>query len=299
MEQKIPVILYTDIGEDIDDSWALIMMLKQPQLKPLMILTDTGDTAYRGAICAKLLQIAGREEIEIGLGLPQSSKGFHNSLQGWLAGFQVEDYGGGVHRDGVGRMIELIMDSPEPVTVISITPAVSMAEALRREPRIAGKVRLVGMYGSIWKRHEGEDGAIAEYNVVKDIRAAQALFQAPWRDFTITPLDTCGLVRLRNDLYRRIEHATDPVIRALMASYNVWKAWHGHRIDGTSSLLFDTVAVHLASSTAFLKMETMILRVDEEGYTRQDPVHGQAVEAAIEWENLEGYCKFLVDTLLN
>ncbi len=32
MDDKIPVILDTDIGSDIDDTWALAMMLKSPEL---------------------------------------------------------------------------------------------------------------------------------------------------------------------------------------------------------------------------------------------------------------------------
>ena len=40
MSNKIPVILDTDIGSDIDDTWALAMMLKSPELDVKLIVTD-------------------------------------------------------------------------------------------------------------------------------------------------------------------------------------------------------------------------------------------------------------------
>jgi len=41
------VVLDTDIGEDIDDTWALCQLLKTPELEPLLVTTDTEDPAYR------------------------------------------------------------------------------------------------------------------------------------------------------------------------------------------------------------------------------------------------------------
>jgi inosine-uridine nucleoside N-ribohydrolase len=56
--EKIPVILDTDIGSDIDDVWALVMLLNSPELDVKLILTANGDTVYRARIVAKLLEAA-------------------------------------------------------------------------------------------------------------------------------------------------------------------------------------------------------------------------------------------------
>jgi hypothetical protein len=42
---RIPVILDTDIGTDIDDTWALAMLLKSPELDAKLVVSDSGDTA--------------------------------------------------------------------------------------------------------------------------------------------------------------------------------------------------------------------------------------------------------------
>ena len=68
--KKIPVVLDTDIGTDIDDTWALAMMLKSPELDVRLIVTDTGDTTYRAKIVAKMLEIGGRTDVSVGIGVP-------------------------------------------------------------------------------------------------------------------------------------------------------------------------------------------------------------------------------------
>ena len=70
--KKIPVILDTDIGDDIDDTWALIALLKSPELDLKLVVTDYGNTVYRAKIVARLLEIAGRTEVPVAIGLKTS-----------------------------------------------------------------------------------------------------------------------------------------------------------------------------------------------------------------------------------
>ena len=59
---KKPVILDTDIGIDIDDTWALAMLLNSPELDLRLVSVATGDAAYRARLAAKFLDRAGRAE---------------------------------------------------------------------------------------------------------------------------------------------------------------------------------------------------------------------------------------------
>ena len=52
MNHKIPVILDTDIGNDIDDTWALGMLLNSPEFDLKLLLTSTGDARYRAKVAA-------------------------------------------------------------------------------------------------------------------------------------------------------------------------------------------------------------------------------------------------------
>ena len=223
MEQntpRIPVILDTDIGSDIDDTWALAMLLRCPELDVRLILSDTGNTEYRARIIARLLEIAGRTDIPVGIGIKQTEKMGPQSP--WVDGYELSSYPGIVHQDGVRAAIDVLSRSPVPVSLVCIGPVSNIAEVLRSAPDVAPKTRFVGMHGSIRKQHGGRDGAIAEYNVKQDVKACQAVFEAPWLNITITPLDTCGQVRLRGPKYAAITVDRDPLMRALIENYRIW-----------------------------------------------------------------------------
>ena len=67
---RVPVVLGTDIGTDIDDTWALAMLLRCPELEPRLVVTATGDTSYRARLAAGILTAGGRDDVPIGVGIP-------------------------------------------------------------------------------------------------------------------------------------------------------------------------------------------------------------------------------------
>lgn len=298
--RPIPVILDTDIGGDIDDAWALAMMLKSPELDVKMIVSDSGNTEYGARLIGKMLEVAGRCDVEIGVGLWQDAR--TGAQEAWVRDYTLAGYPGRVHRDGVEAMIRFLRESPEPVTLIAIGPAPNLRVALAKAPDIAGKVNFVGMYGSLRRQLHGQEGTIPEYNVIYDLQAAMAVFAAPWRSATLTPLDTCGLVRLTGERYRKVRECREPLTQAVIENYRLWAArpsWHdaATTFGETSSVLFDTVAIHLAYSTRFLVMERMGVRVDGQGYTRRDD-QAKPFDVAIDWSDLAGYEDDLVERML-
>ena len=134
--RPVPVILDTDIGDDIDDTWALVMALRSPELDVKLVVRDSGNTEQRARLLAKLLELAGRTDMAIGVGLKQD--GDEGSQAEWVGDYDLARYRA-VHMDGVKAMIDTIMGSSEPVTLICIGPLPNLKAALEREPRIAGK----------------------------------------------------------------------------------------------------------------------------------------------------------------
>lgn len=296
-EEPVPVILDTDIGGDIDDTWALAFLLRCPELDLKLVTTGTGDTEYRARIVARILETAGRTDIPIAPGINAGSDGPRERQEKWVEGYRLEHYPGTVNRDGVQALVDCIMGSPGPVTLVSIGPATNIGAALKMEPRISGKTRFVGMFGSIRYAHDGKDGAIAEYNVEQDIPSAQAVFSAPWASRIITPLDTCGRVRLGGDEYARIRACADPLTRAVIENYRIWaSAGNGDDYEKGTSILYDTVAVYLAFSETLLGMENTGIRVTDDGFTRPDP-SAQIWRCATSWKNQPGFGTLLTDRL--
>lgn len=292
--RRIPVILDTDIGDDIDDTWALAMLLKSPEIDLRMLVTDYGNTEYRARLAAKYLEAAGRADIPVAIGVHGAD---NIGPQGpWAEGYDLTRYPGEVKEDGVGALIDEVMESDEQITLCCIGPMPNIREALRREPEIANRARFVGMYGSVYKGYGGKAKPDPEWNVRADVEACRAGFTAPW-EMTITPLDTCGLVVLDGERYAKVRDCDDPAIRALIENYRVWARGRENIDPEThSSTLFDTVAVHLTMSTQFLTMERVGLRVTDEGHTAIDPSAKQ-INAAVAWIDLNGYLDYLVNRL--
>src|SRR5262245_26985702 len=72
--RRIPVILDTDIGDDIDDTWALVLALKSPDLDLKLVVTDYGNTEQRARLVARVLELAGRTDIPIGIGSKENDE---------------------------------------------------------------------------------------------------------------------------------------------------------------------------------------------------------------------------------
>jgi inosine-uridine nucleoside N-ribohydrolase len=301
LPRRIPVILDTDIGTDIDDSWALAFLLRCPELDLKLVLTDTGDTRYRAKIAAKLLQRAGRTDVPVGIGHPGTMGEAERNLAPWVHGYDLSQYPGHVVEDGIGALIETVMHSPEPVTIIAIGAVPNLAEALTREPGIAARCRFVGMHGSFDVGYGGQ-GPAAEANVRGDPAALRTVLAAPWRDILLTPLDTCGRVSLSGNNYARIWGSiNDPLLRAVIENYCVFAprvSWMDcDFFPVRSTTLFDCVAVYLATSEQLVEIETVSFRVTDDGYTIRDP-HGVRARVALRWKDEPAFEKLLTERLL-
>ncbi len=291
--KKTPVILDTDIGDDIDDTWALTLLLKSPELDLKLVTTEYNNTVYRAKIVARLLEIAGRTDVPIGIGIKQSDA--VGGQAPWVESYDLAKYPGPVYKDGVQALIKTIMQSPGSITLICIGPAPNIQAALEREPKIAQRARFVGMYGSIRRGYDGKMQPDAEWNVKANIGAGRRALGAAW-DVTITPLDTCGLVRLGGGKYAKVRDSRDPMVRALIENYRIWCGKDPQRADKASSVLFDTAAVYLAISQELMVMERLNIRVTDEGFTVIDP-NGKMLNCATSWKDLPAFEDFLVKRL--
>lgn len=294
---RIPVILDTDFGDDIDDTWALGLLLKSPELDLKLVVGDYGRAQYRSRLIAKFLQTVGRADIPVGVGLDLKPDG-QGAQKGWLGDYDIASYPGKVLTNGVQAIIDVIMQSKEPVTVIGIGSLPNIAAALERRPEIATRARFVGMQGSVRIGYGGKKQPDPEWNVKCDPKACQKAFTAPW-EMTITPLDTCDQINITGERYNKILNSPDIVARTIIANYRAWstdKDTTSTVAELRSSTLFDTVAVYLAFNHDLCKMERLGIRIDDKGFTLIDN-KAKLVNVATEWKDLEGFRDLLVQRL--
>jgi inosine-uridine nucleoside N-ribohydrolase len=292
---KRPVIFDTDIGDDIDDTWALAMLVKSPEFDVKLVVGDNGKSYYRAKLLAKLLETAKRTDIPVGIGAGKRSGG--GRQEQWVTDYDLTAYPGKVHADGVQAIIDTIMGSPKPVTVIAVGPVPNLRVALERAPQIAKRARFVGMHGSVRKGYGGSPKPSPEYNVRADVPACQSVFTAAW-DITITPLDTCGLVHLKGAKYAKVRQCSDPLITALIENYRIWAVDSSKgKVPNQSSTLFDTVAVYLAlDGSTLCEMETLPIRVTDDGMTVVES-GAKKMHVATRWKDLGGFEDLLVQRL--
>ena len=293
------VILDTDLGTDIDDTWALGMLLASPEVSLEAVITAHADTPHRAAIVTKLLDTWGRADVPVGIGM-RGADLERRPQAAYLDGYGVDDYPGSVVEDGIGLLIDKVMSTPEPI-LVAIGPATNIAAALAREPRIAERARFIGMHGSIRRGYRGSDDPQPEYNVFIDAEAFRAVLAAPW-DITLTPLDTCGIVYLKDAKYAAVRDSEHAIAREVIANYRAWceAVELGDRAERRSTTLYDTVAVLLAFGSThlerYVEMEDVPIVVRDDGLTAETET-GRVVHAAMGWRDLAGFEDLLVERI--
>ena len=296
----IPVIIDTDIGTDVDDMWALAFALRCPELDIRLITTCTGNVEYRAALVAKLLQVAGRTDIPIGLGL--SLDAAPEPQKAWIEDYQLDLYPGVVLKDGVGAICDTVNQSENPVTLIAIGPLPNIAAALQRAPSIIENSKFIGMHGSLRIGYLGAPKPMKEYNVKQHALSCKSVFEAGWEK-EITPLDTCGNIILTGDNFQRVRNSADDLVRAVIENHLIWyEAVASSPVVGPfikkmdpqvqSSILYDCVAIYMAFSSDGLVYEKLPITITEDGKTLIDD-DGSVVNCATSWSDIEAFYSFL------
>lgn len=298
-QKKIPVIIDTDIGNDIDDTWALCFALLRDELDIRLVTTVLGDPIYSAKIIAKMNECCSKGNIDIGLG--RSGRKTDKFQSEWVEDFDLNSYKGNIYEDGVAKMIDVINKSNETVTILAMGPCTNLAEAVKRDPAIADKVKIIAVFGGLFRGYFDKKPC-PEYNVYEDVDAARKLISC-YKNVLISPIDTFFDVVIDGERYKRIEQCrkNSTAVNAVLDNFEIWghnfPRWKGESFDHTSELC-DAILVYLAITNEGLINRTFRLEVDDDGLTRVTD-NGTPVEVAIEWSDRDKMLDFLTDTYCN
>lgn len=257
------VIIDTDIGDDIDDAFALGLALKSPELKVVGVTTTFGNTVLRARLVERYLNAVGRTDIPVFAG--PASKTNNLMTQEAYANRGPQARSG----DGSGFILREAREHPSEITLIGIGPLFTIQAAIQRDPAAFKKLkRVVIMGGSVYRGY-GVDAqgkpkpAEPEWNILNDPAGLKALlasgvpvFMMPL-DSTQVPLETKG----REQIFAHGSPLTDQ----LTLLYHQWMG--GTPTHSPTPTLFDPVAVTYTFRPDLCPAKPMHIDVDERGTT--------------------------------
>src|SRR5580700_8655056 len=256
------VIIDTDIGDDIDDAFAIVLALRSPELEILGISTTFGDTEARAKIVDRLLGEAGRSDIPIATGAPTHTTNVMNQRRYGEAGHFAK----AVHGNAVDFILEQIRRYPGQITLIAIGPLMNVGALIDKDPETFLRLKRVVMmggsincgYGDLWS--STAHGPDAEWNIINDIPSAKKLFLSGVPLY-VMPLDS---TQLKLDEVKRafLFKQGTPLTDALTLLYHEW--------GQQTPTLFDPVTVAYILNQKICPVQPMHIRVDDKGFTRSE-----------------------------
>jgi len=242
----IPVILDVDPGHD--DAVAILMAAASPAIDLLAVTCVAGNSPLERTQenARKVLTVGGMTNVPVAAG-----------LDGPLARPLVTapDVHGASGLDGPGLpepameldprhavdlIVELAMAATRPITLIPTGPLSNVAMALRREPRLRGRIeRIVLMGGSI---AEGNITPSAEFNIYVDPEAAHIVFSSGI-PLTMVGLDVTHRARLGPEDTARIRALDTPVGRLVADLLEFFALFHRERYGWDDVPLHDPCCV--------------------------------------------------------
>jgi purine nucleosidase len=249
------VILDTDIGDDVDDAYALALLASLPDVKIVGVTTAFGETTKRAELAAKLLKTLGKGGVPVCAGRQGDHK--IGRQYGWAKGFPSS----AIRSVGAAEFIRREVErAPGEITLIAIGPLTNLGDLLTRYPEVKTKIgRIVLMGGAVYVGYNNQAPATQEWNIRCDPAAAHAVFTSGV-PLTMAGLEVTTMLQLDAERQKRLFAYGTPVTDALAALTNLW--------GNVTPTLFDPMAVAYATGHVFCESEQRLVMVEDDGQTR-------------------------------
>lgn len=249
------VILDTDIADDIDDAYALGLLLRIPDIKLLGVTTAFGDTAGRAKVAAKLLKEFDRNDVPVYAG--RSSSVPIRGQFAWAKDFSAKS----IKTDSaIEFMKREINRAPKQITIIAVGPLTNLGDLITKYPDVTTKIKqVVIMGGSFYVGYNNQPPVNAEWNIYCDPAAARLLFHSGI-PVVCAGLEVTTMMQFDGGYQQRLSATNAKGTAAITELKNLWGT-------GTPTL-FDPVTVAYATGFRFGKEEMVHVDVDDQGVTR-------------------------------
>lgn len=269
--EKQKIIFDCDLGGDIDDAFAVALIMSSPEFEVLGLVMDHGDTPGRAKIACRLLYECGLEDIPVVVGRHTPGiVGEHTELAGpsnqfaWGEGFKKIEP---IQQNAADFIIENLNAYPDEVILFTVGPVPNIRDVLEKDKEVLKKAqRIVSMFGSFYMGYATGSAPVAEWNVRGDIGSAKMFIDAGLNPL-LAGLDVTTFVKLNEENRTRLLYRNSPLTDALCGLYTLWRYESYAYPDPT---MFDGVAVGMVLWPELFTTKKVHVTVDENGFTLID-----------------------------
>lgn len=279
---KRPIIIDTDPG--IDDALALAIALFSEELDVRLITTVAGNVSLENVTLntLRLLSFFGKDvPVAKGAAKPLIVEFIDASNVHGKTGMEGYDFPNPkeellLSEHAVNAMRRVILESPEPITLVPIATLTNIALLLAMYPEVKSNIREIVMMGGSAGR--GNKGVMSEFNIATDPEAAQMVFQSG------IPIVMAGLdVGLKALVYPEDSEEIKAMGKVGDMAYHLFKRYRGGSFQ-TGLKMYDSCAIaYLLCPELFEVAETYVgvelhgtmtagcTVVDLKGYLHREP----------------------------
>ena len=258
-QEKQKIIFDCDLGGDIDDAFAVALILASPEFEVLGFVMDQGDTPKRAQVACKMLYETGMHDIPVVVG--RKTNDYFTSQFHWAEGFETVKP---VNKNAAEFIIENLRKFPNEIILFTVGPVPNIMDVLKIDPDALKLAKHVySMFGSYYMGYDTGPIPSAEWNVRGDEEAARML-AASGADITYAGLDVTTYVNLNEGYRNKLLMRQSPLTNALSALYTLWRYESYAHPD---PVLHDVVAVGMLLWPELYTTRKAYIKVIEGGYT--------------------------------
>ena len=263
------IIIDTDIGDDIDDAFAVALALSSPEFDVLGFSAAFGDTPTRAKMLDRMLGELGHGDIPVAMGVPVDVNRNAFTQRAYAEG---GNFARASHPSSVDFVLGEARKYPGQVSLVAIGPLPNVGAMIDKDPaafRLLKRVVIMG--GSIRTMIDpyGVAAPIAphpEWNIKNDIAGARKLFQSGVPLY-VMPLDSTANLKLHEVARTAIFSHGSMMTNILAGLYYEWSA----ATRAVTPTLYDPMTLASMLDPSLCPTTPMHISVDDAGNTRQTP----------------------------
>jgi len=263
------IIIDADLGDDIDDAFAIGLALSSPEFEILGFSAAFGDTPTRVKMFDRMLGELGRSDIPVATGVPANVN---------LNAFTQRRYAEGgkasraTHPDAVDFMLEQAHKHPGEITLVAVGPLPNVGAMIDKDPAGFRKFKRVVIMGGNVRTLLDPFGMAApiaphpEWNIKNDIASAKKLFNAGV-PLVVIPLDSTANLKMHEVARTALFSHGSMLTNILAGLYYEWSAF----TRSPTPIMYDPMTLAYLLQPSLCPLTPMHLTVDDAGNTKEAP----------------------------